>query len=124
MITAPRPARRPPRLLAREIGPPTILAVVVAYAALWLVAQPANTPTVSYIGQWYGAESVLLLSVALVLISTLPWVEMWFDGIDRAAVWHRRVARSDSSCCCPTCCCPQEPAAADACSGSSACSGS
>ena len=31
-------------------------------------------------------------SVALVLISTLPWVEAWFDGIDRAAIWHRRVA--------------------------------
>jgi predicted ferric reductase len=29
---------------------------------------------------------VLLMSVALVLISTLPWVEGWFDGIDRAAV--------------------------------------
>jgi predicted ferric reductase len=27
-----------------------------------------------------------------VLISTLPWVEAWFDGIDRAAIWHRRVA--------------------------------
>lgn len=26
------------------------------------------------------------------LISTLPWVEAWFDGIDRAAIWHRRVA--------------------------------
>jgi len=92
VITASRPTRRPPRLLAREVGPLTILAVVVAYAALWLVARPANTPTASYIGQWCGAESVLLLSVSLVLISTLPWVEMWFDGIDRAAVWHRRVA--------------------------------
>jgi len=27
-----------------------------------------------------------------VLISTLPWVEEWFDGIDRAAIWHRRAA--------------------------------
>src|SRR5258708_11214408 len=26
------------------------------------------------------------------LISTLPWVEGVFDGIDRAAIWHRRVA--------------------------------
>jgi hypothetical protein len=32
------------------------------------------------------------MSVALVLISTLPWVEGWFDGIDRAAVWRRRSA--------------------------------
>ncbi len=46
----------------------------------------------SYAGQFLGAESVLLLSIALVLISTLPWVEEWFDGIDRAAIWHRRVA--------------------------------
>lgn len=92
MTTAPRPVRRPPRLLALEVGPLTFLALAVAYAALWLVARPANTPTVSYIGQWCGAESILLLSVALVLISTLPWVEMWFYGIDRAAVWHRRVA--------------------------------
>ena len=30
--------------------------------------------------------------IALVLISTLPWVEVWFDGIDRAAIWHRRAA--------------------------------
>ncbi|MEA2494439.1 MAG: hypothetical protein QOJ29_2350, partial [Thermoleophilaceae bacterium] len=49
-------------------------------------------PAGRYIGQWLGAESVLLLSVALVLISTLPWVEEFFDGIDRAAIWHRRVA--------------------------------
>ena len=46
----------------------------------------------SYFGQLLGAESVLLLSIGLVLISTLPWVEEWFDGIDRAAIWHRRVA--------------------------------
>ena len=32
------------------------------------------------------------MSIGLVLISTLPWVEEWFDGIDRAAIWHRRVA--------------------------------
>ena len=30
--------------------------------------------------------------MALVLISTLPWVETWFHGIDRAAIWHRRLA--------------------------------
>ena len=39
-----------------------------------------------------GAVSILLLSAALVLISSLPWVEEWFDGIDRAAIWHRRMA--------------------------------
>ena len=88
----PAPARRPPRLLACEVGPLTILVLAAAYAVLWLVARPAGTGTMSYVGQWCGAESILLLSVALVLISTLPWVEVWFDGIDRAAIWHRRVA--------------------------------
>jgi len=36
--------------------------------------------------------SVLLMSIGMVLISTLPWVDTYFDGIDRAAIWHRRVA--------------------------------
>jgi predicted ferric reductase len=59
---------------------------------LWIVARPAGEPAGSYVGQLLGAESILLLSIGLVLISTLPWVEVWFDGIDRAAIWHRRVA--------------------------------
>ena len=85
------PAARPP-LAAREVGPATIALIVVALAALWLVAEPAGAPTGAYVGQLLGAESVLLLSIGLVLISTLPWIEVWFDGIDRAAIWHRRVA--------------------------------
>lgn len=89
---SPASTRRPPRLLAREVGPVTILVLGVAYAALWLIAKPAAVDTMSYLGQWCGAESILLLSIALVLVSTLPWVEVWFDGIDRAAIWHRRVA--------------------------------
>ena len=51
-----------------------------------------NEPTAAYVGQLAGAVSVLLLSMALVLISSLPLVEEWFDGIDRAAIWHRRMA--------------------------------
>ena len=62
------------------------------WGLVWLVARPSGESDASYIGQFLGAESVLLLSIALVLISTLPWVEEWFDGIDRAAIWHRRVA--------------------------------
>lgn len=89
---APLATTRPPRLYAREIGPATILVLVLAYGVLWLVARPPGIPTGSYVGQFLGAESVVLLSVALVLISMLPAVEVWFDGIDRAAVWHRRVA--------------------------------
>lgn len=82
------------RFVPREIGPATIGGLVAAQAALWTVAHPADEPTGRYVGQLLGAESILLLSIGLVLISTLPWVERWFDGIDRAAIWHRRVAIS------------------------------
>jgi predicted ferric reductase len=83
---------RHPRFVAREVGPTTICALVVALAVLWVVARPAGEPAGSFVGQLLGAEAILLLSIGLVLISTLPWVEEWFDGIDRAAIWHRRVA--------------------------------
>jgi predicted ferric reductase len=79
-------------LAGREVGPATIIVLVVANAVLWLLARPAGEPGGSYLGQLLGAEAILLLSIGLVLISTLPWVEVWFDGIDRAAIWHRRVA--------------------------------
>lgn len=59
---------------------------------MWLSLRPTGVPSGSFLGQLLGAESVLLISIGLVLISTLPWVEEWFDGIDRAAIWHRRVA--------------------------------
>jgi predicted ferric reductase len=77
---------------ARDVGPATIGALVGAEAILWAVARPSGEPAGGYFGQLLGAESILLLSIGLVLISTLPWVEVWFDGIDRAAIWHRRVA--------------------------------
>jgi predicted ferric reductase len=80
-----------PGLSRRDAGPATIAALVVAVAALWLIGRPSGEPPVAYLGQLIGAESILLLSIGLVLISTLPWVEQWFDGIDRAAIWHRRV---------------------------------
>ena len=87
-----RGARAWPWFAARELGPATIFVLVVAQAVLWMVARPQWRAGGSYVGQLLGAEAVLLLSIALVLISTLPWVEAWFDGIDRAAIWHRRVA--------------------------------
>jgi len=77
---------------ARWIGPAVIAGLVGAWAVLWFAAEPAGQPAVAYLGQFFGAESVLLLSMGLVLISTLPWCEALFDGIDRAAIWHRRVA--------------------------------
>ncbi len=66
--------------------------LVASWAVLWILARPAGEPAGRYTGQFLGAEAILLLSIGLVLISTLPWVEEWFDGIDRAAIWHRRVA--------------------------------
>jgi predicted ferric reductase len=86
--------RRPYRgahLITRLIGPLTIAALVVAFALLWVAARPAGDIG-PLIGQLIGAEGVLLLSAGLVLISTLRWVEQFFDGVDKAAVWHRRVA--------------------------------
>jgi predicted ferric reductase len=81
-----------PTFTARDVGPTTIGALVAAQAVLWTLARPPGVPAGSYVGQLLGAESILLLSIGLVLISTLPWVEEWFDGIDRAAIWHRRLA--------------------------------
>jgi predicted ferric reductase len=78
--------------VAREVGPAAIVFLVGLWGLVWLVARPSGESDASYIGQFLGAESVMLLSIALVLISTLPWIEEWFDGIDRAAIWHRRVA--------------------------------
>lgn len=80
------------RFTSREVGPATIVVLVVALALLWAVARPAQGSLANDVGQFFGAESILLLSIGLVLISTLPWVEAYFDGIDRAAIWHRRVA--------------------------------
>jgi predicted ferric reductase len=82
------------RFVARDVGPATISVLVVAQAVLWMLAKPRGEPTGRHIGQLLGVESILLLSIGLVLISTLPWVEEWFDGIDSAAIWHRRVAPS------------------------------
>ncbi|MEZ5100736.1 MAG: hypothetical protein R3C15_13240 [Thermoleophilia bacterium] len=77
---------------ARDLGPLTIAAVVAAFAALWLGDRPAGEAWGTHVGQLLGVESVVLLSLAIVLISTLPWIEGWFDGIDRTAIWHRRIA--------------------------------
>jgi len=86
--------RRPYRgshLITRLVGPLAIGTLVLAFGLTWLVAHPAGDVG-QFVGQLIGAEGVLLLSVGLVLISTLRWVEQFFDGVDKAAVWHRRVA--------------------------------
>ena len=100
MVTQPRslvarPGNRD-RLLALlrpahgDFGPFTMVALVILDAVIWIALRPAGEPWRRHIGQLFGAESVLLLTMALVLISTLPWIETWFHGIDRAAIWHRR----------------------------------
>lgn len=76
----------------RLTGPLAIGFLVVAYLSLWLVARPEGEPFMGHLGQLFGGESVLLMSIALVLISTLPHVELGFGGIDYAAIWHRRLA--------------------------------
>jgi predicted ferric reductase len=76
----------------RHLGPVVIGVLVVAQAVLWMVARPAGEDTGSYVGQLTGVEAVLMLSIAIVLVSTLPLVDVYFDGIDKAAVMHRRLA--------------------------------
>jgi predicted ferric reductase len=81
-----------PHLGLREAGPAAIILLFAANAVLWLVARPSDEAWGPFAGQLLGAEAILLLAIGLVLISTLPWIEEWFDGIDKAAIWHRRVA--------------------------------
>jgi predicted ferric reductase len=73
-------------------GPAAVVAVVVGYAALWLVERPAGQPTPRFLGELSGAEALLLLSCSLVLIALVPYGERWFGGFDRVVVWHRGTA--------------------------------
>jgi predicted ferric reductase len=66
--------------------------VAVGNVALWIVARPPEQPTGRYVGEIFGAESVLLFSCTLVLATVLPAVERAFSGLDRVMVWHRRAA--------------------------------
>jgi predicted ferric reductase len=72
-------------------GPAVLVGLVVGQVALWAIV-PTGQPLRTSLGQAAGAVAVLLMAQALVLVSTLPLVEPWFGGIDRAAIWHRRVA--------------------------------
>jgi hypothetical protein len=55
-------------LAARHVGPAAILVLVVAQAAEWAIAKPAGEPSGSHYGQLFGVESILLLSIGLVLL--------------------------------------------------------
>src|SRR6478736_1517011 len=95
-LVVPQPGAKPltslPGVPLRRVGPTVIIILAAAYALYWLLVRPAGEPAAGYVGQLFGGESILLLSIALVLISTLPQVEHIFGGIDHAAIWHRRAA--------------------------------
>jgi predicted ferric reductase len=78
--------------LVPSIGTTLLAAIAAANVALWLVVRPPGQPNGRYLGELSGAEAVLLLSCALVLATVLPPIERAFAGLDRVAVWHRRVA--------------------------------
>ena len=77
---------------APTAGAAALVAVAIAYPALWLFARPSGEPTGRFIGEICGAEAVLLLSCSLVLATLLPPIERAFSGLDRVAIWHRRAA--------------------------------
>jgi predicted ferric reductase len=82
-----------PRHWISLIGPASVVVLVAAYAALWLIARPPGQPTARYLGEMFGMLALLLLSLALVLSSGLMRVlEPVFGGFDRVMVWHRGVA--------------------------------
>ncbi|MDE8586493.1 ferredoxin reductase family protein [Arthrobacter sp. NQ4] len=76
----------------RWVGPGAVTVLALAYGIFWYFARPEGEPVLRHVGQLFGGESVLLYSIALVLVSTLPHVEPVFGGIDHAAIWHRRAA--------------------------------
>jgi hypothetical protein len=83
---------RVPASLGAALGAALVVGLAVAYPVLWALARPAGQPTARYIGETCGAEAVLLLCIALVLVTVLSWIERAFGGLDRIAVWHRGVA--------------------------------
>ncbi|TQS45464.1 hypothetical protein [Cryptosporangium phraense] len=76
----------------RRWGPASVAGLAFGFAALWVGVGPDDGNWVSFLAQLAGAEAVLLMAIAIVLISVLPAVETWFDGIDRTAIWHRRLS--------------------------------
>ena len=67
-------------------------AVVLGSVVLWVAARPSGQPGGRYLGEFFGAEAVLLFSCTLVLATLLRGIERAFGGLDRVAQWHRRTA--------------------------------
>jgi predicted ferric reductase len=74
------------------LGVAALGVVAAGSVALWLLARPPGQPGERYVGEICGVEAMLLFSCALVLTTLLPGIERMFGGLDRVAVWHRRVA--------------------------------
>jgi len=73
-------------------GAAALIAVATLYPVVWILARPSGQPTGRFAAELCGAEAVLLLSCALVLATLLTPIERAFGGLDRVAIWHRRVA--------------------------------
>ena len=73
-------------------GVAVLITVALAYPALWVLARPAGQPVGRFLGELCGAEAVLLFSCSLMLATLLTPIERAFGGLDRVALWHRRVA--------------------------------
>jgi predicted ferric reductase len=78
--------------IAPNAGAIVLVGIAIGYVALWLVARPQHAPTGRFLAELCGAEALFLLSCSLVLATVLSPVERAFGGLDRVAVWHKRVA--------------------------------
>jgi predicted ferric reductase len=74
------------------VGVVALAVAALGNILLWALARPAAEPTGRFLGELCGVEAVLLLSCSLVLATVLPPIERAFGGLDRVALWHRRVA--------------------------------
>ena len=74
------------------IGVSALTAIAVGNLVIWIAERPNGEPTGRYIGEICGVEAVVLLACTLVLATLIPAIEFAFGGLDRVAVWHRRVA--------------------------------
>ena len=78
--------------LAPNAGAIVLVGLAIGYVGLWLVGRPQHAPTGRFFAELCGAEAVFLLSCSLVLAAVLSPVGRAFGGLDRVAVWHKRVA--------------------------------
>ena len=70
-----------------------LVGLAIGYVAFWLVGTAATRSRQAASSQSYAApKAVFLLSCSLVLAAVLSPVERAFGGLDRVAVWHKRVA--------------------------------